>query len=92
MMETIVGIYREDLAPPARLGAAGEVGAYVATRLTEGAPLFAALGEDFVEARRDAVPDLLGALAADALVRRGLERQVEVAAAREWLGRLPLAA
>ena len=58
-----------DFAPARRGAVAGVLGAYTASRLRQGRSLFDILGDEFVEERRDDQLDLLGALAADALVR-----------------------
>ena len=63
-----------DFSPTRRWGAAGPLGTYVACRLWEGRRLFSILADDFVQARIEEEPDLLGRLAADTLVRDALER------------------
>ena len=57
---------------PVRRGAAGSVGAYVATNLYEGRQLFDVLADEWVERRRDDYPNLLGLLACDEVVRTAL--------------------
>jgi hypothetical protein len=61
-----------ELGPRRRLGAAGPIGVYVATELRAGRSLFCILEDAFVQERADDEPDLLGALAADPLVRDAL--------------------
>ena len=73
-----------DFSPGRRWGAAGPLGTYVACRLWEGRPLFAILGDEFVQDRVDEEPDLLGRLAADTLVRDALERWGEPVAMPSW--------
>ena len=57
---------------PIRRGAAGTIGAYVATNIYEGRPLFDVLTDEWVERRRDDYPNLLALLACDEVVRVAL--------------------
>jgi hypothetical protein len=72
LMATFVLDEHPDLvnfAPPARIGACGDIGIYVATELLAGRELFAILGDAFVQERLDFHPWLLNDLACDPVLR-----------------------